>query len=120
MKAKLVLGLMCIGLVGCATDPQQIADLRDAKVRVLQLHPGMKRAEAEAILHPLPEDVPDPEWYISMYLPVTYMLHNNIRVDVQYYDANTIVFSTPEEIAMRSRYCLIFHKYKKIPISQIQ
>ena len=60
MNKSLVIGIVCIVILGCqtthySTDHRQ---LHDAKFKLSQLREGMKREEVEAILKPLPDQLP--------------------------------------------------------------
>ncbi len=55
MNKSLVIGIVCIVILGCQTthySDRTMADLHDAKFKLSQLREGMKREEVEAILNP--------------------------------------------------------------------
>jgi len=115
---KLIPYLICLVITGCGAirySGQMSTDLHSAKIKVVQLHRGMKREDVEVILRPLPYF--DPGIKISGYVTIQYLLSPGVWVCAEF-DSGGALVREPQQL-------IVSHDdsnnvYREIRLSQIQ
>jgi len=107
MIKLLVIGIICVVLSGCTSprySDRTLTNFHEAKTRLSQLREGMKRAEVEAILKPLPLQAAS-DWDNTGYLPVSYRLYPGIWVHVDYLAPRYVLLRLPTslEVALNNK-----------------
>ena len=124
MTKLILMGIFCALLAGCQSpDYSEHTETKfhEAKTRVSQLREGMKRAEVEAILKPLPSQTPADDWNVSGYSPTSYQLYPGIWIHVDYLAPRNILLQLPTYLDVNlTRKDKPTREFTRVPLNQIR